>query len=388
MRNRHRIPWTWILPLLLATASLALSAQTLTTLHSFSGADGSGPQAALVLARNGNLYGSTSGGGANRSDTVFEITTNGTLTTLHNFNQFILPDGNDPMGAMIQAADGNLYGTTVKGGVGRFGSVYRIAPDGSFRMVLSLNYTPLGAIPYAGLTAGVGGLLYGTATHGGINGSGTIYAVTPFGQAIKLHDFGGEGAAEPEAGLVLGNDGNFYGTTFNGGSFGCGIVYRVTPGGNVTALHSFGGQGDGGCQPYAAMGKGSDGNFYGTTSMGGAPNGANAGLVYRITPSGVYTVLHVFNRTDGTSPFGALLLSSDGNFYGTTVAGGSQNAGTIFKMTPGGTLTTLYNFCSQTNCTDGAAPYAGLVQDSHGTFYGTTFAGGGSNDGTVFSFER
>ena len=386
MRNRHRIPRSGTLLSFLATTALALSAQTLTTLHSFNGGDGSGPQAGLLLARNGNLYGSTTLGGANRGGTVFEITTGGTLTTLHNFNQFILDDGNDPMGTLIQAADGNLYGTTGRGGVGRFGSVYRIAPDGGFKMVLSLNYVPLGAVPYAGLTAGVGGLLYGTATHGGVNGSGTIYALTPFGQAIKLHDFGAEGAGEPVAGLVLGNDGNFYGTTYFDGSFGCGIVYSVTRAGSVTTLHNFGGQGDGGCQPYAAMVKGNDGNFYGTTSSGGLPNGANAGLVFKITPSGVYTVLHIFNRTDGTAPLGALLLAADGNFYGTTVAGGSQNQGTIFKMTPAGALTTLYNFCSQSNCNDGAAPYAGLVQDSHGTFYGTTFAGGGSNNGTVFSF--
>ena len=386
MRNRHRSPraWTWFL--FLVTAPLTLSAQTLTTLHSFSGPDGSGPQAALVLARNGNLYGTTSIGGANRSGTVFEITTSGALTTLHNFNEFVLDDGNDPLGTIIQAADGNLYGTTSRGGIGRFGSVYRIAPDGTFKILVSLNYQPIGAIPYAGLTRGSGGLMYGTATHGGNDGSGTIYEVTPFGQAIKLYDFGGDGAASPVAGLVLGNDGNFYGTTSTGGSFSCGIVFRATPGGSVTTLHNFGGQGDGGCQPYAAMVKGSDGNFYGATSSGGVPSGANAGLVYKITASGVYSVLHIFNGDDGSAPLGALLLSTDGNFYGTTAAGGPLAGGTIFKMSPSGTFTTLYNFCSLTNCDDGAAPYAGLVQDSHGTFYGTTSAGGGRNDGTVFSF--
>ena len=208
-----------------------------------------------------------------------------------------------------------------------------------------------------------------------------------------LHVFDGTDGYFTRAPLVQATNGNFYGTTVDGGvnygkassncstppnGEGCGTVFEISPNGTLTTLHSF-------CAdikpckdgffPYGLV-QATDGNFYGTTQNGGT-NGR--GTVFKITPSGTLTTLHSFcaqtNCADGAQPFAGLVQGTDGDFYGTTGTGGTSY-GTAFKITPGGTLTTLYSFCSQPNCTDGAAPTA-LVQAANGDFYGTTGGGGG-----------
>jgi uncharacterized repeat protein (TIGR03803 family) len=368
--------------LVLAMAAVASPAQTYTTLHSFDETDGSNPYAGVMQANDGNLYGTTSAGGANNDGTVFQITTSGTLTTLHNFNRFNPTDGSQPYGGLIQARDGNLYGTTYGGG--GHGNVYRITLGGTMKTLHNLDYQPDGANPYAGLVQLSNGSFYGTAAEGGYGGEGTAFEVTPFGQYIPIYDFGANGGF-PVAGLVQASNGNFYGTAEIGGFYGCGTLFEMTPTGTFTLLHTFDG-GDG-CYPQATLVEGTDGNLYGVASAGGAHNGYNAGTAFNISQSGTFTLLHVFDRTDGTSPTGALIQASDGNFYGTTQVGGAYNQGTIFKMTPSGTVTTLYSFCPQSFCNDGANPYAGLVLGSDGVFYGTTFNGGGGGHGTIFSLS-
>jgi len=190
---------------------------------------------------------------------------------------------------------------------------------------------------------------------------------------------------DPLAGLVQASNGNFYGAASFYGQYLCGTLFEVTPSGGFTLLHTF--DGHDGCYPQATLVQGTDGNLYGVASAGGAGNGYNAGTFFNITPSGTFTLLHVFDRTDGTSPTGALIQAADGSFYGTTQYGGTYNEGTIFKVTPTGTVTTLYSFCPQTHCNDGANPYAGLILGSDGVFYGTTYNGGGGNHGTVFSLS-
>jgi len=191
----------------------------------------------------------------------------------------------------------------------------------------------------------------------------------------------------PVAGLIQGTDGKFYGTTEYGGAsnacwsgnhaVGCGTVFEITPNGALTT-YSF--NGADGAYPYAGLAEGTDGNFYGTTSFGGA-NG-HFGTVFKITASGMLTTLHSFDGTDGEAPAAGPVqaTSLDGNFYGTTTSGGAYGAGTLFKITPGGTLTTLYSFDGK----DGEWPYAGLVQATDGNFYGTTAFGGADGGGTVF----
>lgn len=369
--------------LLLATA-VALPAQTYTTLHSFDGTDGSQPlYAPLLQASNGNLYGTTSIGGAHTDGTVFQITTSGTLTTLHNFNRFNPTDGSEPYGGLIQARDGNLYGTTTGGGSHNSGTVFKITTSGTLKLLGSLNYAVDGAIPYAGVVQATNGSFYGTTTEGEL-GQGTVYEITSFGQITAVYNFAANGV-QPIAPVIQASNGNFYGTAYTDGAFGCGTIFEVTLNGAFTLLHNFTG-GDG-CFPYGALVQGSDGNLYGTATAGGAHNGFNAGTFFNITPTGTFTLLHVFDRTDGAGPEGALVQATDGNFYGTTYAGGASGKGTVFKVTPSGTVTTLYSFCPQSGCFDGSNPIAGLVQASNGTFYGTTFSGGSENDGTVFSLS-
>jgi len=368
---------------LLATATVALSGQTLTTLYNFHGADGSSPYAGLMQASNGNLYGTTSAGGANGDGTVFEITTSGTLTTVHNFNHLSPIDGAQPYGGLIQAKDGNLYGTTNRGGSHNVGIVFRMTTGGTMKTLHDLDYEPDGAIPYAALVQASNGALYGTAADGG-GSEGSVFEVTSFGQYTAIYEFGADGGF-PVAGLVQASNGNFYGAAATDGQYLCGTLFEITPSGRFTLLHTFDG-GDG-CYPQATLVEGADGNLYGTASAGGAHNGFNAGTFFNITPSGTFTLLHVFDKTDGTAPTGALIQAADGNFYGTTQVGGAHNQGTIFNVTPTGTVTTLYSFCPQTHCNDGANPYAGLILGTDGEFYGTTFNGGGGNHGTVFSLS-
>ncbi len=248
---------------------------------------------------------------------------------------------------------------------------------------LASFFGPNGQYPSGSVIQGVDGNFYGTTGAGGANGAGTVFKMAPNGGITSLYSFctlplcmdGGQ----PYAGLVQGSDGNFYGTTyFGGGILSEGVVFRITPGGSMTTLHMFNTEVGEGGGPYDALVQGSDGNLYGTTFYGGT-NGA--GTVFRITPDGAFSTIYSFcsqpHCTDGALPTTALLLAGDGNFYGTTSGGGafhnsicdSNGCGTVFRITPDGMLKTLYSFCSKPNCADGATPFlGGLVQASDGNF--------------------
>src|ERR1022692_2359992 len=199
--------------------------------------------------------------------------------------------------------------------------------------------------------------------------------------------------AGPYAGLVQATNGGLYGTTFVGGTNSAGTIFKITPGGTLATLYSFCPQTNctDGAEPEAGLFQAANGDLYGTTYFGGT-NGQGTvfkitqGTVFKITQGGTLTTLYSFcsqtNCTDGATPGAGLVQAANGDLYGTTYFGGT-NGGTVFKITPGGTLTTLYNFCSQTNCTDGTGPLAGLVQAANGDLYGTTYFGG-TNGGTVF----
>jgi len=362
---------------------ITVSAQTLSTLHSFNGGDGRSPEAALVEASDGNFYGTTAFGGAHFKGTVFKIDAAGNLTTLHSFSGSP-GDGAVPVAGLVQGSDGNFYGTTASGGAFFQGTVFRMTPSGTITVLHSFNsFLGGGAVPIGGLVEGSDGNFYGTTALGGTHFKGTVFKIDATGNLTTLHSFSGSPSegANPVAALVQGTDGNFYGTTASGGAHFQGTAFRITPVGSLTVLHSFSGYPTEGAVPIAGLVQGSDGNFYGATALGGAHF---KGTVFKIDATGNLTTLHSFNGSpgEGANPVAALVQGTDGNFYGTTALGGAHFKGTVFSIDVTGSLTTLHSFSGSPG--DGAVPFAGLVQGSDGNFYGTTALGGTHGAGTVF----
>jgi uncharacterized repeat protein (TIGR03803 family) len=422
----------------------------LTTLYSFTGAtDGSTPNAGVIQGKDGNFYGTTAYGGAYDVDrggdgTIFKMTTAGALTTLASFND---TNGYDPEAVLVQAVDGILYGTTTSGGADGLGTLFKITTNGVFTPLITFHgangaqpraglvqgtdsylygttlangpvnlvlgngtvlkattngalstlyifgdNNPNGAQPAARLAAGADGAFYSTTIFGGTNhGSfGTVFKLATNGTYTVLASFSGTNGAYPQAGLVAGSNGNFYGTTSYGGTNdttngGDGTVFRITTNGLLSVLASLGSTN--GANPLAELAWGPDGNLYGTTQNGGTNNVANGGngTVFRITTNGVLARLVSFNRTNGANPAAGLTLGPDGSFYGTAAYGGTNDMasggdGTVFRVTTNGTLTRLLSF----NGSNGANPQAALALCTNGSFYGTTAAGGDAGSGTVF----
>lgn len=365
---------------------ITVSGQTLSTLHSFGGTDGRSPEAVLIEASDGNFYGTTALGGDHGQGTVFKIDPAGNVTTLHSFNGFP-SDGAGPIAGLVQGNDGNFYGTTASGGAFFQGTVFRMTPSGAITVLHSFNgFLSEGAVPIAGLVQGSSGNLYGTTALGGEHFKGTIFKIDPAGSLTTLHSFSGspgEGAL-PFAALVQASDGNFYGTTALGGAHFMGTVFQIDSAGSLTTLLSFSGFPTEGANPVAAVVQGNDGDFYGTTALGGMHF---KGTVFKVDVAGNLTTLHSFGGPpgEGALPFAGLMLASDGDFYGPTATGGAHFRGTLFKIDVTGTLTTLHSFSGSPS--EGALPFAGLLQDSSGNFYGTTSLGGEHGEGTVFTLH-
>jgi len=438
---------------------------TISTLASFDDdITGAYPSATLALGADGNFYGTTSYGGAHNLGTVFRMTTNGALTSLASFDG---ASGMTTKASLVEGDDGSFYGTAPYGGVGYNGAansgdgvifrigvvpattapaisaqpgslnapvqgaaIFRVNASGAaplnyswqrngspiagatgacysinnvqlhdsgsrfdcvvsnaYGVVTSTNATlsvfsasgplsffngPNGGWPFSALVQGADGNFYGTTQYGGTNADGTVFRMTTNGALFTLASFdyyvtGGN----PWGGLAQGTDGNFYGTTTSGGAGELGTVFRMTTNGAMVPLASF--EYTNGAYPYAGLTLGADGNLYGTTYGGG---GHGEGTIFRVTTNGAMSTLASIYGY----PFGGLAQGADGSFYGTTVLGGSNSSGTVFRITTNGTLTTLFSFDSS----NGTSPYAGLTLGADGNFYGTTYYGGTFGGGTVF----
>ena len=366
---------------------ITVSAQTLTTLHSFNGGDGQSPDAALVQGSDGNFYGTTAFGAAHFRGTAFKIDATGNVTTLHSFSGSP-SDGAIPLAGLVQGTDGNFYGTTSSGGTFFQGTVFQMTPAGAVTVLHSFNgfFGGGGAIPVAGLVQGSDGNFYGTTELGGAHFRGTVFKIDATGNLTTLHSFSGSPSdgANPTAALAQGTDGNFYGTTASGGAHSFGTVFQITPAGALTVLHSFSGYPSEGAVPFGGLVQGTDGNFYGTTASGGAHF---QGTVFNVDTAGNLATLHSFSGSpsEGTAPVGGLVQGTDGNFYGTTASGGANFRGTVFNIDTAGNLTTLHSFSGPTS--EGSAPFAAVIQGTDGNFYGTTAAGGAHGEGTVFQLS-
>jgi uncharacterized repeat protein (TIGR03803 family) len=319
------------------------------------------------------------------------------VTNLHIFKAGPT-NGDRPYGSLIQGRDGYFYGTTRNGGSASVGTVFRISSDGTYTNLYSFasTYTFDGWQPLAGLVQGTDGNFYGTTSMKGTNSCscGNIFCISPSGNYTNLHYFAGgtNDGSTPNGALIQGTDANFYGTATAGGrgTHGSGVVFRISPGGVYTNIYSFGADAIDGSTPVGALVQGRDGNLYGTTLSGGSNN---FGTIFRIDPNGSnYAVLHRFaggfyyGNNDGLTSYGSLVEGPDGYFYGTASQGGTNSCscGVVYRISPGGSYTTLYSFADSP---DGANPQAGLVLGSDGNFYGTTFGGGKTNFtafGTIF----
>lgn len=386
-----------------ATA-VASQAQTFTTLVNFVGFNGGEPaNTNLIQGTDGNLYGATQGdGGEHTKGTIFRITPAGKLTTVYRFcSQPKCSDGWLPTG-VVQAANGSLYGVAEFGGVtpncgAGCGTVFKLSPQGKYSLLYSFcseTNCSDGNSPGLTLVQASNGNFYGTTFCGGVGstsqncpgGAGTLFQITPAGKLTTLYSFCSEtncaDGGEPTTGLVIGPNGSLYGTTFVGGSSSHGTLFRFSAAGKFTILHNFN-TGEEGLITLMLAG---DGSLYGTTSRG--YNGG--GKIFRFSPRGDFTTIYGFcsltGCADGSSPQEPLVQGSDGNLYGTASSGGATGNGTIFKITPEGKLTTLYNFCLNSDCPDGQEPDS-LMQATNGSFYGMTQFGGSTLFGTVFEIS-
>jgi len=359
--------------LFLATFHVS-GADVLQTIHSFGM---SGPDSPLMQASDGNLYGTSSTGGANGAGSVFRITTNGSLTILHSFTGG--EDGANPFGGLIQASDGNFYGTTSEELTGGAGTVFRMSSQGILTTLYSFTGLEDGSDPTT-LTQASDGNLYGTTFIDGAGGNGTIFRVTTNGTLTTLYSFTGNwDGANPLGMLVQARDGKLYGTTAYGGNGDLGTVFRITLGGAFALIHQFNGTNDG-AKPLAGLVQASDGGLYGTAALGG-PGGKDYGTVFRISTNGAFTRIHAFTGGNGGEhPTGQLARAGDDSLYGTTQFGGLAGYGSVFRLDTNGTFVNYHSFTGS----GGSGPLGGLVLATDGNLYGTTVGGGASDDGTAF----
>jgi uncharacterized repeat protein (TIGR03803 family) len=377
--------------------------------YSFTGGvDGGTPAAGFVADKSANFYSTSLSGGGFGQGTVFKIAPDGTETVLYSFTGG--GDGGEPQSTLIWDKSGNLYGTTIQGGANNLGTVFELTPDGTEAVLYSFKGGEYdGAFPQAGLIADAKGNLYGTTESGGSSvcggGCGTVFEVAHNGAEQVLYEFGGSpDGAYPIAGLVADSSGTLFGTTLGGGiqsnfcGVGCGTVFKLAPHGKShwkeSLIYFFLGGGNDATNPGSNLIFDKAGNLYGTANLGGDYNVCffgGCGAVFKLSPTqGIWTetLLHTFEGgSDGSSPYAGLIEDKSGNFYGATFEGGSGNkicndlssgCGVIFKLAPDGTETILHKFSGAPK--DGESPQASLFADGKGNLYGTTVEGGASHN--------
>jgi uncharacterized repeat protein (TIGR03803 family) len=393
-RARRTTTAAFVVLLALAAFSAIAQAQTLTTLYSFPGGPaGYLPTSPLLRDSAGNLYGETFRGGdlacANGAGcgVVFKLDVNGNESVLHAFTGGA--DGAYPTGTLVRDSAGNLYGTAESGGdlscdgPSGCGTVFKLDPAGRLTVLYTFTGGNDGSSPGGGVIRDAAGNLYGTTSFGGgASNGGTIFKLDPAGNETVLFRFGAKSQGrDPVAGLFRDATGNLFGTTYEGGTSyltGFGTVFKLDSKGKETVLHTFAPTGDG-AYPYAGVVPYGE-DLYGMTTGGGA---YQYGTVFKLDKSGNETLLYSFaGGTDGRYPNSSGLIHDGlGNLYSTTENGGDANDdGTVFELDQSGNETVLHRF----NGTDGTRPNAGVIRDSAGNLYGTTYQGGAFGNGTVF----
>lgn len=382
-----------------------------TTLHSFNGVDGDYPtEGGLIVGVDGHFYGSTCNGGPTRRGTLFRFTATGQLTVLYTFQG---TEGSCPSDALVQASDGNFYGTAN-------GTIFRLTPGGMFT-TLKLSWPSGSPINGSGLRFNPGdGHLYGLAVDDSTTPSSTVFRMDLEGTITVVHRFIQSGFRHAGS-MLLDPDGSFYGIAATD-NFSQTVLFQLTTAGVFTTLHAqlpkaaaglvrrsdgtfyfkvqnqpdiFGGQGelyrvrpgtpvvrlrtfsfwDGSSPNHLIVSN--DGAIYGATNEGGP---SRRGVVFRLSGADTFSLQHTFGDITPLLPLSGLVEGSDGALYGTSCAGGIYNAGTIFRVAPAGALSVLHSFAYW----DGVCPAAALISGADGALYGTATSSGLLGGGTLF----
>jgi len=353
---------------------------TYTVLHAFVGGpgDGAGSGAEVTLDSAGNIFGTTDYGGANEYGTIFKLATDGTETLLHSFGG--TGDGSTPDGAVTILSSGDMVGTASYGGSSENGIIWTLAANGTYAVLHNFTADE-GNFARGKLIQDRKGNFYGTALFGGTTGDGTVFKFNSKGKVTVLHTFDGTDGEFPEHGVVMDKGGNLYGVTAFGGTGGQGTVYKIAKDGTFTTLYDFTAGADGGFL-YGGLAIDKDGNLYGSTDDGGS---SGYGTVFKMAPDGTLTTLYSFTGgTDGGYPEGDMLLKGT-SLYSTVTGGGNQSCGCggIYEITAKGKERMLEAFTA----TSGNEYAAGLTP-GNGVFYGTTQNGGTNDNGVVFSLTK
>jgi uncharacterized repeat protein (TIGR03803 family) len=387
-------------------------------LHAFGfGKDAGGLLSNLTFDKKRNLYGTTSGGGAHKEGTVFELSPSAGGSwkekVLHSF--YYRNDGNFPYGGLIFDEQGNLYGTLSTGGPHQAGTVFKLAPTSNgwtetlLHSFCSAQRCTDGSGSFSGLILDPAGDLYGATFGGGRYGDGVLFELSPgshgwtesvlYNFCAQFHCADGDG---PYAGLIWDAAGNLYGTTEYGGKgspqWGTAFELKHNPDGTWQhiLLHSFPSFPGDGEVVYAGLVFDTSGNLYGATNSGGGHlcgQTSTCGTVFKLSrnANGLWkeTILYRFpDPYNGNSPGASLVFDKAGNLYGTAALGGNNacanGCGVVFKLTPGSNGTWKYSVLHRFTGSDGANPAAALILDQKGNLYGTTTLGGPGGYGVVF----
>jgi uncharacterized repeat protein (TIGR03803 family) len=400
---------TSLLTILTLVGALAADSSSLVLYNFTGGANGEYPFSGVITDPAGNIYGTASGSTSGQG-VVFKIDTTGTQTVLHHFTG---PDGAYPIGGLVRDTAGNLYGTTSGGGITTglchprgCGVIFKLETSGNFTVLHKFNSED-GQGVTGDMILDSAGNLYGISPYGGLTagkcrttplpGCGVVFKVSPQGHVTVLYAFtGGADGYAPYKGLARDPAGNLYGVTEYGGVFDNGVLFKLDVNGSYAVLYSFDRSADG--EYPDGMVRDQEGNLYGTTQFGGITAGVCAknaepgcGVVYRLDPTGKFTVLHRFTgRDDGSTPLGGVVIDAEGNLYGTAAAGGNATGpcagfgcGTVFKVDQSGNFTLLHRF----NGADGSGAYSTVYLDSAGDLLGSTVEGGQYNLGVVFEVK-
>jgi uncharacterized repeat protein (TIGR03803 family) len=380
--------------LFLASLCQTSESQTYKVIHNFTriGDDGASPYGGLLLGPSGSLSGTTYAGGKFGAGNVYKLSPVGSFwkyRSLYSFSGGL--DGDAPAFGTLAYYHDALYGTTEGGGYS--GVAFKVAPSGTSwqeNVVHSFGHGTDGNEPIGGVVFDKNGNLYGTTLLGGVSGNGTVYEVTNSGVERVIYSFtGGSDAVSPASAVTLDAEGNVFGTTSFGGANGVGAIYELShssSGWTEKVLYSFQGLNDG-QNPLGGVILDKAGNIYGGTFDGGANGG---GTVYELSPSGAGWTLSVLYSFVGGygGPYNKLTFDSQGNLYGATNGEGANGFGLVFKLTPnngGWTFADLYDFLGGS---DGGYPYGSLAVDDKGNIFGTADIGGSTNQGVVFEITQ